>query len=47
MKSYKFGRKTPKWEGPYDVVKALVGFTYVETLQANRLPREAQLMPKQ
>ena len=40
MKSNKFGKWSPSWEGLYRVVKAIFGDSYMmETLQGDRLPR--------
>ena len=40
MKSNKFGKWSPSWEGPYRVVKVIFRNSYVmETLQGDRLPR--------
>ena len=40
MKSNKFGKWSPSWEGPYRVVKVIFGNSYmIETLQGDRLPR--------
>ena len=40
MKSNKFGKWSPSWEGPYKVVKVIFGnFYMMETLQGDRLPR--------
>ena len=40
MKSNKFGKWSPSWEGPYRVVKVIFGNSYMmETLQGDRLPR--------
>ena len=40
MKSNKFGKWSPSWEGPYRVVKVIFGNSYMmETLQRDRLPR--------
>ena len=40
MKSNKFGKWSPSWEGPYRVVKDIFGNSYMmETLQGDRLPR--------
>ena len=40
MKSNKFGKWSPSWEGPYRVVKVIVGNSYMmETLQGDRLPK--------
>ena len=40
MKSNKFGKWSPSWEGPYRVVKVIFGnFYMMETLQGDRLPR--------
>ena len=39
-KSNKFGKWSPSWEGPYKIVKVIVGNSYmVETMQGERLPR--------
>ena len=40
MKSNKFSKWSPSWEGPYRVVKVIFENTYrMETLQGDRLPR--------
>ena len=40
MKSNKFAKWSQSWEGPYKVVKAIFGNSYMmETLQGDRLPR--------
>ena len=40
MKNNKFGKWSPSWEGPYRVVKVIIGNSYMmETLQGDRLPR--------
>ena len=40
MKSNKFGKWSPSWEGPYRVVKVIFGNSYMmETLQGDCLPR--------
>ena len=40
MKSNKFGKWSPSWEGPYRVVKIIFGdFYMMETLQGDRLSR--------
>jgi len=40
IKSNKFGKWSPSWEGPYRVVKVIFGNSYMmETLQGDRLPR--------
>ena len=40
MKSNKFGKWSPSWEGPYRVVIVIFGNSYMmETLQGDRLPR--------
>src|SRR6185312_11409811 len=40
MKSNKFGKWSPSWEGPYRVVKVIFGNSYMmEKLQGDRLPR--------
>ena len=40
MKSNKFGKWSPAWEGPYKIVKVIFENSYmVETLQGERLPR--------
>ena len=40
MKSNKFGKWSPSWEGPYKVVKAIFGNSYMlETLQGDCLSR--------
>ena len=40
MKSNKFGKWSPSWEGPYRVVKVIFGNSYMmETLQGDQLPR--------
>ena len=40
MKSNKFGKWSPSWEGPYRVVKDIFGNSYMmEMLQGDRLPR--------
>ena len=40
MKSSKFGKWSPSWEGPYRVVKVIFGNSYMmEMLQGDRLPR--------
>ena len=40
MKSNKFGKWSPSWEGPYRVIKVIFGNSYMmETLQGDRLPR--------
>jgi len=39
-KSNKFGKWSPNWEGPYEVIKVVFGNSYVlETLQGERLTR--------
>ena len=38
MKSNKFGKWSPSWEGPYRIVKVIFGNSYMlETLQGERL----------
>ena len=40
MKSNKFGKWSPSWEGPYKVIKVISGNSYMmETVQGERLPR--------
>ena len=40
MKSNKFGKWSPSWEGPYKIVKVIFGNYYmVETMQGERLSR--------
>ena len=40
MKSNKFGMWSPSWEGPYKIIKAISGNSYMmETVQGERLPR--------
>jgi len=40
IKSNKFGKWSPSWEGPYRVVKVIFENSYMmETLQGVRLPR--------
>ena len=40
MKSNKFGKWSPSWEGPYKIIKVISGNSYMmETLQGERLPR--------
>ena len=40
MKSNKFGKWSPSWEGPYKIVKVISGNSYmVETVQGERLPK--------
>ena len=40
MKSNKFGKWSPSWEGPYKIVKVVSGNSYMmETVQGERLPR--------
>ena len=40
MKSNKFGKWSPSWEGPYRIVKVIFGNSYMlETLQGDRLPK--------
>ena len=40
IKSNKFGKWSPSWEGPYRVVKVIFKNSYMmETLQGDRLPR--------
>ena len=40
MKSNKFGKWSPSWEGPYKIIKVISGNSYmVETVQGERLPR--------
>jgi hypothetical protein len=40
MKSNKFGKWSPSWEGPYRIVKVIFGNSYMmETLQGDCLPR--------
>ena len=40
MKSNKFGKWSPSWEGPYKIIKVISGNLYmVETVQGERLPR--------
>ena len=40
IKSNKFGKWSPAWEGPYKIVKVIFGNSYmVETLQGEHLPR--------
>jgi hypothetical protein len=39
-KSNQFGKWSPNWEGPYKVIKVIVGNSYLlETLQGKRLNR--------
>jgi hypothetical protein len=39
-KDHKFGKRSPSWEGPYNIVKVIIGNSYlVETLRDERLPR--------
>ena len=40
MKSNKFGKWSPSWEGPYKIIEVISGNSYmVETVQGERLPR--------
>ena len=40
MKSNKFGKWSPSWEGPYKDVKIIFGISYmVETMQGERFPK--------
>ena len=40
MKSNKFGKWSPSWEGPYKIIKVISGNSYmVETVQGECLPR--------
>jgi hypothetical protein len=40
MKSNKFGKWSPSWEGPYKIIKVISGISYMmETVQGERLPR--------
>ena len=40
MKSNKFGKWSPSWEGPYKIVKVISRNSYmVDTVQGERLPR--------
>ena len=40
MKSNKFGKWSPSWEGPYRIIKVIFGNSYMmDTLQGDRLPR--------
>ena len=40
MKSSKFGKWSPSWEGPYKIIKVISGNSYMmETVQGERLPR--------
>ena len=40
MKSNKFGKWSPSWEGPYRVVNVIFGNSYMmEMLQGDQLPR--------
>ena len=40
MKSNKFGKRSPSWEGPYKIIKVISGNSYMmETVQGERLPR--------
>jgi len=40
MKSNKFGKWSPSWEGPYKVIKVIYENSYMmETLQGDQLPR--------
>ena len=40
MKSNKFGKWSPSWEGPYKIIKVISGNSYmVETVQGERPPR--------
>ena len=40
MKSNKFGKWSPSWEGPYKIIKTISGNSYMmETVQGERLPR--------
>ena len=40
MKSNKFGKWSPSWEGPYKIIKVISGNSYMmETVQGERLPR--------
>ena len=40
MKSNKFGKWSPSWEGPYKIIKVIFGNSYImETVQGERLPR--------
>ena len=40
MKSNKFGKWSPSWEGPYKIIKVISGNSYMmETMQGGCLPR--------
>ena len=40
MKSNKFRKWSPSWEGPYKIIMVIFGNSYIlETLQGERLPR--------
>ena len=40
MKSNKFGKWSPSWEGPYKIIKVISGNSYMmETVQGEHLPR--------
>ena len=40
MKSNKFGKWSPSWEGPYKIIKVISGNSYmIETMQGEGLPR--------
>ena len=40
MKSNKFGKWSPSWDGPYKIVKVVFGNSYMmETVKGERLPR--------
>jgi hypothetical protein len=40
MRSSKFGKRSPSWEGPYGVIKVIIGNSYLlETLQGDSLTR--------
>ena len=40
MKSNKFGKRSPSWEGPYKIIKVISGNSYMmETVQGERLLR--------
>ena len=40
MKSNKFGKWSPSWEGPYRIIKVIFGYSYMmQTLQGDRVPR--------
>ena len=40
MKSNKFGKWSPSWEGPYKIIKIISGNSYMmETVQGEHLPR--------